>query len=618
MDRMILKPTDLAAKNVARIAELFPTSVTEVTEARGDEVTVKRAIDLDVLRQELADFAVEGRQERYQIDWPGKRAAASAANIPIAKTLRPARGESVNFDSTRNLFIEGDNLDALKLLQESYLDKVKLIYIDPPYNTGKDFIYKDDFAETPADYLARTQQSDDTGAKLVANPEANGRFHSNWLSMMYPRLKLARNLLTQDGVILISIDDNEHANLIRICEEVFGESNYIASFVWKSKSGGANDSGSVAVDHEYVVCFARNSANAPLGLDPDGQATTSYSREDEYGRYSLERLDKQNLQYSSSLDYELVGPDGTVYSLTHRDSSRPNAVWRWSRERVERDMDQLIFKDGNVYTKNYRKSGTKPRSLLVEQRFGRTRTGSTELRELLGGSYFDNPKPTKLIEMLVTVATSDDSIVLDFFAGSGTTPHAVLNVNAQRGGTRRWIAVQLPELTEPGSAARQAGYNSISALARERIKMAGASATESAASVDSGFRAFKIDSTNMTETWYTPSETSQPRLAGMEDSIKPDRSSEDLLFQVLIDWGLELSMPIVTERIDRYQFFVVEDGTLIACFDNDVGPDLVRRIAARTPIRAVFRDSGFPTDADRINAEQIFSMVSPATNVKVI
>ena len=434
MDKLKMHSPDLTQQNIDRVAELFPTVATE---SRDDAGELIRGIDFDLLRQELSDHVVEGSEERYRLDWPGKRAALFAANAPIAKTVRPLREASVNFDTTQNLFIEGDNLDALKLLQESYLGKVKLIYIDPPYNTGNDFVYDDDYAESVGDYLARSGQADEEGIRLVANTEANGRFHSDWLSMMYPRLKLARNLLTEDGVIFISVDDNEHANLIRICEEIFGESNYVASMIWKSKSGGANDSGSVAVDHEYVICFARNNTKSPLGLDPEGEATTSYAHQDENGRYSLERLDKQNLQYSSSLDYDLVGPDGTVYKLNHRDASRPNAVWRWSRERVERDMNQLVFKDGNVYTKNYEKPGTKPRSLLVDQRFGRTRTGSTELRELMGGSYFDNPKPTKLMEMLITIATTDESIVLDFFAGSGTTPHAVINVNAKRGGTQR-------------------------------------------------------------------------------------------------------------------------------------------------------------------------------------
>lgn len=617
-ERMKMETSDLAATSVKRIAELFPNAVTEVVEQLGDSVVARLGIDFDILRQELAGQIIEGQQERYHIDWPGKRAALVAANSPIASTLRPVRAQSVDFDATRNLFIEGDNLDTLKLLQESYLGKVKMIYIDPPYNTGKDFIYDDNFAESSAEYLFRSRQADDSGARLVANTDTNGRFHSAWLSMMYPRLKLARNLLTDDGVIFVSIDDNEHANLIRICEEIFGESNFLASLVWKSKSGGANDSGSIAVDHEYIVCFARNTGSSPLGLDPDGEATTSYSHEDEQGRYSLERLDKQNLQYSASLDYDLVGPDGVVYKLTHRDPLRPNAVWRWSRQRVEKDMDQLVFKDGNVYTKNYAKAGTKPRSLLTDQRFGRTRTGSTELRELLGGTYFDNPKPTRLLETLVTIGTHEDSVVLDFFAGSGSTPHAVMNVNARHGGSRSWIAVQLPELAAPDSAAAQAGYESISQLAQERLRRAGIQARTNNPAVDGGFRVLRVDSSNMTDVWYAPDGTHQAQLAGLEHSTKPDRSGEDLLYQVLIDWGMDLAVPISVEQIGGHQVFSVDDDSLVACFDTDVDQRLAREIAQRSPLRAVFRDASFATDDIRINLEQVFREISPSTEIRTL
>lgn len=615
-NKLKMQSKDLTEVNVERLAELFPNAVTEAIESDGHGHVVRRVIDFDVLRRELSGNAVEGQRERYQLDWPGKRSAALAANTPTAKTLRPMREESVDFDATRNLFIEGDNLEALKLLRESYLGKVKMIYIDPPYNTGKDFIYNDDFSEAAGDYLQRSMQSDDTGARLVSNPESNGRFHSDWLSMMYPRLKLARDLLAEDGAIFISIDDNEHANLVRVCEEVFGEANYIASFVWKSKSGGANDSGAVAVDHEYVVCFGRNTAASPLRLDPDGEATTTYSQQDEHGRYSLERLDKQNLQYSSSLDYELIGPDGTVYTLKHRDPGRPNAVWRWSQQRVQRDIDQLVFKDGNVYTKNYEKSGTKPRSLLIDQRFGRTRTGSTELRELLGGSYFDNPKPTKLIESLVNIATDEDSIVLDFFAGSGTTPHAVLNVNARRGGARRWIAIQLPEAAGEGSAASHAGFNSIPGLARERIRRAGAAVSGSG--IDTGFRAFRVDSSNMADVWYSADETTQSQLSVLESSVKPDRSSEDLLFQVLLDLGLDVAAPISLNEVEGHEIFALEDDALVACFDHIVDVEIARSIARRAPLRAVFLDSGLVRDDARINLEQVFQEVSPSTEVQAI
>lgn len=561
---------DLTQANIDKIAELFPNVVTENFDANGNPV---RTVDFDLLRQELSDHIVEGPQERYRLDWPGKRAAAFTANAPIAKTLRPVREESVDFDNTKNLFIEGDNLDALKLLQESYLGKVKLIYIDPPYNTGNDFVYEDDFAETSAEYLERSGQMSEAGDRLVANVESNGRYHSNWLSMMYPRLKLARNLLTDDGAVFVSIDDNEVANLVKIGSEVFGAENHLATFIWKSKSGGANDSGEVAVDHEYIVCFTRRASGDALGLDPNAVATTVYNNEDERGRYALERLDKQNLQYSASLDYELIGPDGVVYRLKHKDPTRPNAVWRWSKDRVEREFDQLVFKDGNVYTKNYEKPGGKPRSLFVDDRFGRTRTGSTEVRELLGGNYFDNPKPTKLLLTLAAIASTRDAVVLDFFAGSGSTAHAVMAQNAKDGGARRFILVQIAEETPEASDARSAGFKTIAEVSRRRMILAGQQVGEAHASqphlrsepLDVGFRVLRVDATNLSDTSTSPDELGQGELDGLISSVKPGRTGEDLLFQVLLDWGLELTMPIQKETIDGFEVYDVEEGALILC-----------------------------------------------------
>ena len=621
---------DLTQANIDKIAELFPSVVTESQDAEGNLV---RTVDFDLLRQELSDHMVEGPQERYRLDWPGKRAAAFAANTPIAKTLRPVREESVDFDTTKNLFIEGDNLDALKLLQESYLGKVKLIYIDPPYNTGNDFVYNDDFAETSAEYLERSGQVSESGDRLVANTESNGRFHSDWLSMMYPRLKLARNLLTDDGVVFVSIDDHEVANLVKIGSEVFGAENHLANFIWKSKSGGANDSGEVAVDHEYIVCFTRRASGDALGLDPNAVATTVYNNEDEQGRYALERLDKQNLQYSASLDYELIGPDGVVYRLKHKDPTRPNAVWRWSKDRVEREFDQLVFKDGNVYTKNYEKPGGKPRSLFVDDRFGRTRSGSTEVRELLGGNYFDNPKPTKLLLTLAAIASTRDAVVLDFFAGSGSTAHAVMAQNAKDGGARRFILVQIAEETPEASDARSAGFNTIAEVSRRRVILAGQQVGEAHAlqlhlrsePLDVGFRALRVDATNLSDTSTSPDELGQGELDGLISSVKPDRTGEDLLFQVLLDWGLELTMAIKKETIDGFEVYDVEEGALILCTRpreaRDSSLSLSRAAAAiaeRQPLRVVFLDEDFADDAERINVGQVFSERSPHTEVKTI
>lgn len=614
---------DLTQRNIDAIAELFPTVITETVDADGIPT---RAVDFDALRQELSDHIVEGPQERYQLDWPGKRAAAFAANAPIAKTLRPVREESVDFDTTKNLFIEGDNLEALKLLQESYLGKVKLIYIDPPYNTGRDFIFRDDFAEASSAYLQRSGQQDSAGARLVANPDSNGRFHSDWLSLLYPRLKLARNLLRDDGVVFISIDDKELANLIKIGCEIFGAGNHLATFVWKSKSGGANDSGEVAVDHEYLVAFTRQKTDVALGLDPDAVATTSYNNEDEFGRYSLERLDKQNLGYQQSLDFPIVGPDGAIYTVEQRNPSAPNARWRWARDTVAARYAELVFKEGKVYTKNYEKRGGKPRSLFVEERFGRTRTGSTEVRELLGGDYFDNPKPTKLLSTIAAIGSTSDAIVLDFFAGSGTTAHAVMALNARDGGTRRFVLVQLPEATLEGSDARNAGFRTVAELCRRRVVLAGQRLrAESARNLlassegpDTGFRSLRIDSTNMAAVGGRADTLGQDELAGMIDSIKPERTDEDLLFQVLINWGLDLAAAIEVDTVGRHRVLSVDHDALVACFGDDVTDEIVHNIAKRRPLRAVFKDAGFASDAARINAEQVFREVSPATDVRAI
>ncbi|NLY27365.1 MAG: site-specific DNA-methyltransferase [Alcaligenaceae bacterium] len=621
MEKLKMHSPNLTQENIARIRDLFPGCVTE---AKGEDGNVKLAVDFDQLRQELSASIVEGPQERYHLNWPGKREALLTANAPIAKTLRPCRDESVDFDNTKNLFIEGDNLDALKLLQETYLGKVKMIYIDPPYNTGKDFIYKDYFAEDVESYRRRTNQRDSDNNRLVQNTPANGRFHSDWLSMIYSRLRLARNLLTTDGVIFISIDDSEVNNLIAACNEVFGESNHVATFIWKSKSGGANDSGDVAVDHEYIVCFSRQQVDSALGLDPDAVATTSYSNQDEHGRYSLERLDKQNLQYSSSMDYDLVGPDGVIYKLQHRDPSRPNAIWRWSKDRVANNMNLLVFKDGHVYTKNYERAGGKPRSLFVDERFGRTRTGSTEARDILGGDFFDNPKPTKLLKTVAAVGSTHDAIVLDFFAGSGSTADAVLRLNAEDGGNRRFIMVQLPEPCPEDSEAFKAGHRTIADISRERIRRVGKRALDGQChenwSKDIGFRVLKIDTSNMADVYYAPDALDKANLDLFVDNIKPDRTPEDLLFQVMLDWGVDLALPISKETIQGRDVFFVDDNALAACFDAHSGIDeaFVNELAKRQPLRVVFRDAGFKDSSVKINVEQIFKLLSPATEVKCI
>lgn len=607
---------DLTEANIDKLAELFPTVVTETLDADGNP---QRAVDFDLLRQELSDHIVEGPQERYRLDWPGKRAAAFAANAPIAKTLRPIREESVDFDTTKNLFIEGDNLEALKLLQESYLGKVKLIYIDPPYNTGSDFVYEDDFAASRSDYLARSGQSASTGERLVVNTESNGRFHSDWLSMMYPRLKLARNLLSDDGVIFISIDDHEASQLRKLCDEVFGGSNFAGQLVWKKGGTGKNDSQYAVVEHEYVIAYARNAALSSFNSDPEAVVSTSYNRQDERGRYSLVRLDSKTLGYVSSLDFDIVGPDGSSYRPEQPAGRSQVARWRWGKDKVSDEYEALVFEKGFVYTKNYEKVGARPRSLMTSERFGVTRTGRAEAELAIGEKgIFDFPKPVKLIQHLIRIGSDTDSIVMDFFAGSGTTAQAVMQQNAADRGARRFILVQLGESVPPDSGASRAGYNSIAEIARKRIRgVCEQTRGELELSAD-GFRAFTISSTNLLGNFRLPDETGQTSLNGLVGSVKPNRSPEDLLFEVLLDWGVELSVSIVRESFDGCDVIIVDDGAILACFDQNLSNNVLHQMAHCQPLRVVLRDDAFMSDAARINAEQIFREVSPSTEVKAI
>ena len=615
MERLTPQRHGPSATIIEGLAELFPALVTERIDEDGRP---RPAIDFDLLRQELADHLVEGPQERYQLDWPGKRQALLTANAPIAKTLRPQPDQSVDFETTRNLFIEGDNLDALKLLQQSYLGKVKLIYIDPPYNTGNDFIYDDDFAATGAEYLAKSGQIDEDGNRLRANPESSGRFHSDWLSMMYPRLKLARNLLSDDGLIFISINDVELHNLLALCHEIFGRENHVNTFIWKKGGTGKNDSRYAIVEHEYIVAFTRDHLAGSLGLDREAKVTTSYNHEDENGRYSLVRLDSKTIRYSESLDFEIVGPDGTVYT-PHRANADSKSCWRWSKSKVEAEYDALVFKDGFVYTKNYEKAGARPRSLLVEDRFGVTRTGRAEAEQALKVSgLFDFPKPVRLIEHLIRIVDDPEMLILDFFAGSGTTAEAAMRANARDGGSRRVISVQLAEPTH--ETALRHGYRTVADICRARMRGAAelVAASGAGADLDLGFRSLKVDSTAFSEVSRQPDGLAQEALLASADNLKPDRTADDLLFECLIEWGLELSMPITRELIAGHEIALVDDGALIACFDDEINAEVVSGIAKREPLRAVFRDSGFTSDSDRINAEQIFAEVSPLTEVKVI
>ena len=624
MEKLRPHSPSLTERNVDKIAELFPSVITETRDADGGLV---RAVDFDRLRQELSGHVVEGPRERYQLDWPGKGKARFTANAPVAKTLRPARGASAGFDTARNLFIEGDNLDALKLLQESYLGKVQLIYIDPPYNTGHDFVYDDDFAETAAEYLAKSGQSDPAGNRLVANSESNGRFHSDWLTMMYPRLKLARNLLADDGAIFVSIDSTEHANLIRLLTELMGEENFRANVIWQKRYTRSNNTRDFTGVVENIVVFSRSDQFTVNLLPRTDEADARYANPDDDPRgpwKAASFLNPATPAQRPNLCYEIKNPNtGQV--------TRPTAhAWRRSQAEFDRlAAGHLLYwgADGRSPVPSVKMflsevRGLTPTNFWGHEYAGHTDEGTRDLAALLGDKVFDNPKPVKLMKRVLEHATGKSALVLDFFAGSGTMAQAVLELNAADGGARRFIAVQVPERCPPGSAAAEAGFATIADLCAERIRRAGAAARGTAGHPqwdgNVGFRLLRVDSTNMTDVHRTPDALAQEDLPQLTATVKPGRSAEDLLFEVLLGCGLDLSAPIAVERAGAGEAFVVDGGALIACLSGAVSLAAVRDIARRSPTQAVFLDAGFATDADRGNAEQVFGRVSPATEVRVI
>ncbi len=627
MEKMKMHSPNLTQENIARLRELFPGCVTE---AQGKDGAVKLAVDFDQLRQELAESIVEGPQERYHLNWPGKREALLTANAPIAKTLRPCRDESVEFDTTKNLFIEGDNLDALKLLQETYLAKVKLIYIDPPYNTGNDFVYEDDFAEDSASYFERSNQKDDAGRRLNANTESNGRFHSDWLSMMYSRLKLARNLLCDDGVIFISIDDNEQSNLKRMCDEIFGEDNFISTIVWEKRYSPQNAVKWFSESHDFLVVYAKNKLNwFPNLLERSDEMNARYKNPDNDPRGVWKPVDStaQGGHGTKSQFYELTAPNGKRHSL-------PNGrCWLYT-EQVLKTMiaDNRIWfgADGNNVPAIKRfltevKQGTACQTIWKYSDVGHSQDAKKEVNDLFPEcAVFDTPKPTRLIKRILQVATDKNDIALDFFSGSATTADAVLQMNAEDGGNRKFILVQLPEPCGEKSEAAKAGYRTIAEISKERIRRAGKKVKENNTQVDVGFRALKVESSNMADVYYTPDTLDMSNLDLFVENIKSDRTPEDLLFQVMLDWGIDLALPITKEVVQGKEVLFVDGNdsqmALAACFDANGGIDeaFVKELAKRQPLRVVFRDSGFNSSAVKINVEQIFKLLSPATDVKCI
>ena len=617
---------NLTQDNVARIRELFPHCITE---AKGENGAVKLAVDFDQLRQELAESIVEGPQERYHLNWPGKREALLTANAPIAKTLRPCREESVDFDTTKNIFIEGDNLDALKLIQDNYLGKVRAIYIDPPYNTGGDFVYDDDFAEGFGDYLARSNQTDTENNRLVLNTEANGRFHSDWLTMIFPRLRLARNLLQDDGVIFISIDDNEVSRLRSICDEVFGSENFITCFVWQKTLTRRNDARLVSTAHEYLLAYARDITKAQiLRVDADEKQRATYTNRDNDPRGDWLAVPFHAPNLRPNLTYPITTPGGRVLMPP------AGRCWSTTKEKFEVLLadDRIYFgKDGNgmAQRKKFwleREEGMVPWTWWSFDYAGENREATKEIKDLFDNeSPFSAPKPTKLIKRLFNlVSAKDGDLFLDFFGGSGTTAQAVLQLNSEDGINRKYIVVQIAEACSEETVAYKNGYSNIAAITKERLRRCGKEVlrgdNHKYSKNDVGFRALRIDTSNLADVFYSPDALDKENLDLFVDNIKPDRTPEDLLFQVMLDWGVDLALPIAKQAIQGKDVFFVDGNALAACFDASGSIDevFVKELAKHVPLRVVFRDAGFKNSTVKINVEQIFKLLSPATDVKCI
>lgn len=632
MEHLKMHTINKVDENVSKIAALFPNCVTE---AKGENGEITHKIDFDMLKQELSNTLVEGREERYQFTWPDKKQAILTANAPINKTLRPCREESVDFDTTENLYIEGDNLEALKLLQETYLGKIKMIYIDPPYNTGNDFVYNDDFAQDADDYMANSGQTDEEGNRLVANTENNGRFHTDWLNMIYPRLKMAKDLLSPEGVIFISISDTEIDNLKKMCLEIYGEKNVIATLVRKTKTT-SNNGNQFAPSHEYIVVCAKDINTLNGFNDPEAQADEDYIKlfrnEDDYGKYNVIGLYQPALKHGGST-YPIECPDGSFVITPD------NKPWRWNEQTFLKNKadNRVVFKETktsplldlngnkakwNIYTKLYLKdrleAGMRPITFIDKY------TNSEASKELIKMEIpFDFSKPRRLIQYLTKICIADkDSIILDFFSGSATTAHAVMQLNAEDGGKRRFIMVQIPQECDEKSEAFKAGYKNICEIGKERIRRAGKIIKEEAGLItqelDIGFRDLKCDTSNMEDVYYSPDHLDKQDL--FKNNIKNDRTAEDLLFQVMLDLGIMLSSKIETKQIDGKTVYYVEGNYLVACFDDSVDEATITEIAKEKPYYFVMRDPANSKDGDSLitNFEQIFTTYSPDTVRKIL
>jgi adenine-specific DNA-methyltransferase len=635
-EKLKMKSPDMALENVETIAHIFPNVVTEIRDENGE---VRKGIDFDLLKQELSGNVCEGREERYEFTWVGKKQSIVEGTLPIQKTLRPCMDESKDWENTKNIYIEGDNLEALKLLQESYLNKVKMIYIDPPYNTGNDFIYNDKFVMDSDDYDAESGGVDDVGNRLIKNGKDRGRYHSDWCSMLYPRLRLAHNLLTEDGVIFISIDNNEVHNLRKMMDEVFGEENFIEEVVWVKRVSPANDSQWYSSDHEFFLVYAKTKANwSPTRTKRTAEHDKYYKNPDNDSRgpwNSAAYTCNKSRSQRPNLYYGIINPNNHEEIFPNE-----NAVWAYSKEIHEENVrNNLLYWGADGCSKSPRKKqflydakDVVPRSFWHFSEVGSTQTATTELRELFEGASLSYPKPVKLIYKMIYQGTNDNDIILDFFSGSATTAHATIQLNADFERKRKFIMIQLPEVVDEKSEAAKAGYATIAEIGKERIRRAGEQikaeieeknrqATidgEQKTIPDIGFRVFKIDDTNMKDVYYSAAEYSQETIEGLVDNVRPDRTDLDLLYQIVIDWGLPLDLPHEIAEIDGFHIHIVDRNALVACFDANIPESVMRKIAEKKPLRAVFRDGSFRSSPGKLNIEGIFKMIAPDTTLRVI
>ena len=624
MDKLRMQSSNGVEDNITKIAQLFPDCVTETVDERSGQP--KHLIDFEKLKQNLSDSVMSERAERYQFTWPDKSKAILLANSPINATLRPCREDSVDFDNTQNLYIEGDNLDVLKCLKETYLHKVKMIYIDPPYNTGNDFVYEDDFAQSSEEYLANSGQFDEQGNRMFTNAESNGRFHTDWLNMIYPRLKVARDLLTDDGVIFISIDDNEVENLRKVCDEVFGEQNFIATLIWERAFAPKNDAKFISSSHDYIVMCAKRIENFKIGrLERTQEANARYSNPDNDPRGVWTSGDMLVKTYNKSCDYPITTPSGKIVNPV------PGRCWRFSEESfLEKVKDNRIWfgPEGNGvprvkrFLSELKFEGMAPTSILFHKEVGHSQEGSKEVTALFGDKgVFDGPKPVRLLQRLLTLANLDDnSIILDFFSGSASTAHAVMKMNVEKDKHCSFVMVQLPE--HISEKKKEQGYETVCEIGKERIRRAGKKIKEesplTSQDLDTGFRVLKLDSTNMQDIYYSPKDISQADLFSQVDNVKPDRTGEDLLFQVMLELGATLDSKIETTTVAGKTIYNVAEGYLVACFDPNVTDEVVKSIAQMLPAYAVLRDTSMKDDSTATNFEQIFKTYSPDTVTRIL